>query len=110
MIAILLLAAFAFKVTSDLSRRVVLTWFAVTPIALSLAQAARIRAHWSATNGASAPRYIIIGVNEVGFELARRACPPRACSDTLTSAASTGSCSYRIAANWKGTAKMSPIL
>ena len=71
-VAILLFAAFAFKVSSELSRRVVLTWFGVTPIALSAAHALRQRAHWFATNGASAPRHIIIGANSVGFELARR--------------------------------------
>jgi putative colanic acid biosysnthesis UDP-glucose lipid carrier transferase len=71
-IAILLFAAFAFKVSADLSRKVVLTWFALTPVALSAAHVIRIRAHWFAANGASAPRHIIIGVNQVGFELARR--------------------------------------
>jgi len=74
-IAILLFAAFAFKVSSDLSRRVVLTWFGVTPLALSGAHAMRLRARWFAANGANAPRHIIIGVNEVGFELARRLPP-----------------------------------
>jgi putative colanic acid biosynthesis UDP-glucose lipid carrier transferase len=34
--------------------------------------AVRLRANWFAANGASAPRHIIIGVNEVGFELSRR--------------------------------------
>jgi putative colanic acid biosynthesis UDP-glucose lipid carrier transferase len=71
-IAVLLFAAFAFKVSSDLSRRVVLTWFAATPVLLCTAHAVKIRAHWFAANGASAPRHVIIGVNEVGFELARR--------------------------------------
>ncbi len=71
-IAVFLFAAFAFKITGGLSRKVVLTWFAVTPVVLSAAQALRLRAHWTAANGASAPRHIIIGVNEVGFELARR--------------------------------------
>jgi putative colanic acid biosynthesis UDP-glucose lipid carrier transferase len=71
-VALLLFAAFAFKVSSDLSRKVVLTWFAVTPLLLSASHAVRLRAHWFAANGASAPRHIIIGVNEVGFELSRR--------------------------------------
>jgi putative colanic acid biosynthesis UDP-glucose lipid carrier transferase len=71
-IAILLFGAFAFKMSSDMSRRVVLTWFAATPIALSAAHALRRHAHWFAANGASAPRHIIIGANSVGFELARR--------------------------------------
>jgi hypothetical protein len=42
-VAILLFGAFAFKVSADLSRRVVLTWFIATPIALSTAQAVRRR-------------------------------------------------------------------
>jgi putative colanic acid biosysnthesis UDP-glucose lipid carrier transferase len=71
-IAILLFAAFAFKVSSDLSRKVVLTWFSLTPVLLSGAHALRLRVGWFAINGANAPRHIIIGVNDVGFELARR--------------------------------------
>jgi putative colanic acid biosysnthesis UDP-glucose lipid carrier transferase len=71
-IAMLLFAAFAFKVSADMSRKVVLTWFAVTPLLLSAAHAVKLRAHWFAANGASAPRHVIIGVNEVGFELSRR--------------------------------------
>jgi putative colanic acid biosynthesis UDP-glucose lipid carrier transferase len=71
-IAVLLFAAFAFQVSSDLSRKVILTWFVVAPLLLSAAHAVRVRANWFAANGASAPRHIIIGVNEVGFELSRR--------------------------------------
>jgi putative colanic acid biosynthesis UDP-glucose lipid carrier transferase len=71
-IAVLLLAAFAFKVSADLSRKVVLTWFGVTPVALSFCHALSLRLGWFAANGAKAPRHIIIGANEVGFELARR--------------------------------------
>jgi len=71
-VAVLLLAGFAFKVSELFSRRVILTWFLVTPIALGVTQAFRLRARWLATSSASAPRYIIIGVNDVGFELARR--------------------------------------
>ena len=71
-VAILLLGAFSFKISADLSRKVVLTWFSVTPVALSAAHMLRLHARWFAANGASAPRHIIIGVNDVGFELARR--------------------------------------
>ena len=71
-VAVLLLGAFAFKASADLSRRVVLTWFIATPVVLSAAQAVRVRAHWLAAHGAKAPRHIIIGVNEVGYELTRR--------------------------------------
>ena len=71
-VGVLLLAAFAFKVTDLFSRKVFLTWFLTTPIALSGAHALRERARWWTSHGAAAPRYIIIGVNEVGVELARR--------------------------------------
>ena len=71
-IAILLFVAFAFKVSADLSRKVLMSWFAVTPLALSVSHAVRLRLNWFAANGARAPRHIIIGANEVGFELARR--------------------------------------
>jgi len=71
-VAILLFAAFAFKMSTEMSRRVVLTWFGITPLALMAANALRRRAHWFAAHGASAPRHIIIGANSVGFELARR--------------------------------------
>ncbi|MFZ0550446.1 MAG: hypothetical protein WAM21_06530, partial [Steroidobacteraceae bacterium] len=45
-VGVLLLAAFAFKVTDLFSRKVFLTWFLTTPIALSGAHALRERARW----------------------------------------------------------------
>jgi putative colanic acid biosynthesis UDP-glucose lipid carrier transferase len=71
-IAAMLLGAYAFKVSYLLPRRVFLSWFVVTPIALSTAQALRARVGGLATRGASAPRHIIIGANNAGLELARR--------------------------------------
>jgi putative colanic acid biosynthesis UDP-glucose lipid carrier transferase len=71
-VAVLLFGAFAFKVSGQLPRTTVLTWFAVVPVLLSAAHAVRLRARWFAAHGASAPRHIIVGVNEVGFELSRR--------------------------------------
>src|ERR1700735_3021832 len=71
-VAILLFGAFLFRTSADLSRKLVLTWFAVTPVVLVAANAVRMRATWFATHGAKARRHVIIGVNEVGFELARR--------------------------------------
>jgi Undecaprenyl-phosphate glucose phosphotransferase len=71
-IATLLLGAYAFKVSHLLPRRVFLSWFVVTPIALSAAHALRARVHWFAARGRLAPRHIIIGANEAGMELARR--------------------------------------
>ena len=71
-VGILLLAAFAFKVTAVFSRVVMLTWFAVTPLCLHAAHVLRVRAHWSISNSGHAPRYLIIGANSAGFELFRR--------------------------------------
>jgi putative colanic acid biosysnthesis UDP-glucose lipid carrier transferase len=74
-VAALLFVAFAFKAGAQFSRRVMLTWFVITPIALSVSQAVRLRASWFATR-LPAWRYIIVGVNDVGLELARRL-PPK---------------------------------
>ena len=71
-VCVLLLAGFAFKVTAQFSRLMMLTWFAVTPLALYVAHAARLRARWMLSNSDLAPSYLIIGANTVGFELFRR--------------------------------------
>jgi putative colanic acid biosynthesis UDP-glucose lipid carrier transferase len=70
-VAGLLFLAFAFDVGALFQRRVILTWFVITPIALCVSQAVRLRATWFA---AQMPRrrFIIVGVNDVGLELARR--------------------------------------
>jgi putative colanic acid biosysnthesis UDP-glucose lipid carrier transferase len=65
----LLFLAFAFKVTAIFSRLVMVTWFVITPVALCATHELRLRAH---SLLAYAPRYIIIGANNVGFELFRR--------------------------------------
>jgi putative colanic acid biosysnthesis UDP-glucose lipid carrier transferase len=70
-VAALLFIAFAFQVGHIFSRRVMLTWVVVTPIALCLLQALRLRASWSSSH-LPERRYIIVGVNDVGLELARR--------------------------------------
>jgi putative colanic acid biosysnthesis UDP-glucose lipid carrier transferase len=70
-VAALLFVAFAFKVGAAFSRRVVLTWIVITPLALCLSQVVRLRAGWFAAR-MPARRYIIVGVNDVGLELARR--------------------------------------
>jgi putative colanic acid biosynthesis UDP-glucose lipid carrier transferase len=75
-IGILLFAAFAFKVSAVFSRRVMLTWLALTPVALWAVHALRLRASSAIANSAYAPRYIIIGANSVGFELFQRL-PPK---------------------------------
>jgi putative colanic acid biosysnthesis UDP-glucose lipid carrier transferase len=70
-VAALLFLAFAFKVDAVFSRSVMLTWFVITPVALCLSQAVRLRASWFAAH-THTRRYIIVGVNEVGLELSRR--------------------------------------
>jgi putative colanic acid biosynthesis UDP-glucose lipid carrier transferase len=71
-VSVLLLLAFAFKVSTDFSRAVMLSWFTVTPFALFLAHSLRNRANRAIANSAYAPRFIIIGANAVGYELFRR--------------------------------------
>jgi putative colanic acid biosynthesis UDP-glucose lipid carrier transferase len=71
-VCLLLMAGFAFKVTAQFSRLMMLTWFAVTPLALYTAHRARLRARWLLSNSELAPRFLIIGANSVGFELLRR--------------------------------------
>jgi putative colanic acid biosysnthesis UDP-glucose lipid carrier transferase len=70
-VAGLLFLAFAFDVGALFPRRIMLTWFVITPIALCVSQAVRLRATWFAAQMPTR-RYIIVGVNEVGLELARR--------------------------------------
>src|SRR5262245_9872654 len=70
-VAALLFLAYAFKLDAAFPRRVMLTWFMITPVALCISQAVRLRASWFAEHTATR-RYIIVGVNDVGLELARR--------------------------------------
>ena len=67
----MLFVSYAFKLDVFFSRRVMLTWVIVTPIALCFSQAVRLRAGWFAAHTPT-QRYIIVGVNDVGLELARR--------------------------------------
>src|SRR3984893_16009117 len=71
-VCILLLVGFAFKVTAQFSRAMMLSWFAVTPFALYAAHTMRLRARWLIANSDYAPTYLIIGANSVGFELFKR--------------------------------------
>jgi len=70
-IAILLFLGFTFKVSATFSRLVMVSWFVATPIALLAAHGLRLRAH-SMLAAHHGPRYIIVGANNVGFELFRR--------------------------------------
>jgi putative colanic acid biosynthesis UDP-glucose lipid carrier transferase len=71
--AALLLIAFAFKMTEVFSRRVILTWFAITPFVVLAAQAGLRRyTAFSALRGKILRSHIIVGANEAGASLARR--------------------------------------
>jgi putative colanic acid biosynthesis UDP-glucose lipid carrier transferase len=70
----LFLAGLTFKATDIFGRQAILTWFVVTPVALSATHLVRRQVRLRSEN-AAASRYIIIGVNEVGVELARRLPP-----------------------------------
>lgn len=70
--AVLLFLAFAFKVSEVYSRLVMLSWFCATPLALFGSHGLRRRIQSHITNSATAPRYIIIGANNVAFELLQR--------------------------------------
>jgi putative colanic acid biosynthesis UDP-glucose lipid carrier transferase len=71
--AALLLLAFALKVTEVFSRRVILTWFAITPFVVVAAQVGfRRYAAFSAMRGKILQSHVIVGANEVGARVARR--------------------------------------
>jgi putative colanic acid biosynthesis UDP-glucose lipid carrier transferase len=75
-VGVLLMLGFALKVSEIYSRRVLLTWFAITPIALIGVQAIQSElARRLGDKGLLMPRYVIVGVNQVGLELARRLRP-----------------------------------
>jgi len=70
---VLLFVSAAFNITQTFPRTVVLEWLLVTPLALLLADSLSAPiAERIASGRSSAERYIILGVNEVGTELARR--------------------------------------
>ncbi len=71
-VCVLLLAGFAFKVTAQFSRLMMLTWFVVSPLTLYALHVVRLRARWLISNSDLAPSYLIVGANSVGFELFRR--------------------------------------
>ncbi len=73
MVTVLLLLAFATKVSDVYSRKVILTWFAVTPFALLGAQAVARRVLYRVVGtGAARRSQLIVGANELGCELAQK--------------------------------------
>ena len=72
-VAILLAAAFAFKMSATFSRRALFAWFMLTPCALTAAHRLQAAAAlWFNREGKLSSKYLIIGANDVGFELTNR--------------------------------------
>jgi putative colanic acid biosynthesis UDP-glucose lipid carrier transferase len=75
-VGLLLALGFASKVTALYSRKALLIWFCVTPIALAGGHALRRRAaRWINAHTSLTPRHVIIGANKVGLEIERRMQP-----------------------------------
>jgi len=71
--AVLVFLSVSFKLTHVFSRDIIVSWFLVTPIALLLVDSLRSPlAQWLSSDLERVQRYIIIGANDVGVELARR--------------------------------------
>jgi putative colanic acid biosysnthesis UDP-glucose lipid carrier transferase len=72
-VAILVFLSASFKLTHVFSRDIVIRWFMATPAALLLVDSLRNPiAKWLASDRGIVQRYVIIGANDVGVELARR--------------------------------------
>jgi putative colanic acid biosynthesis UDP-glucose lipid carrier transferase len=72
-VAVLVFLSFAFKLTHVFSREVMLSWFLATPFSLLLVDSLTIPiARRLVIDRAIVQRYIIIGANDTGLELARR--------------------------------------
>jgi len=72
-VGVLLLVGFALKISDVYARSVLLTWFAVTPLALVVSQRLQLAiARSISEHGLLQSRFVIVGVNSVGLELARR--------------------------------------
>ncbi len=72
-VVLLVFLAVSFKLTHVFSRNIILSWFLATPITLLLVDSLRYPVtKWLASGKRNLKRYIIIGANDVGVELARR--------------------------------------
>jgi putative colanic acid biosynthesis UDP-glucose lipid carrier transferase len=72
-VVVLVFLSSSFKLTQLFSRDIIVSWFLLTPIALLLTDSLRNPiAKWLASDRRVVRRYIIIGANDVGVELARR--------------------------------------
>ena len=71
--AILVFLAASFNLTPTFSHDIIASWFLLTPVALLLVDSRRAQiGRWLSSDRGVAQRYIIIGANDVGAELARR--------------------------------------
>jgi putative colanic acid biosysnthesis UDP-glucose lipid carrier transferase len=72
-IGILLFLAFATKLSAQFSRKVMMTWFLVTPVVLVVSHAlARYVVHQLALHRQDGRSMVIVGANPLGFKLAQR--------------------------------------
>jgi putative colanic acid biosynthesis UDP-glucose lipid carrier transferase len=72
-VAVLVFLSVSFKLTQVFAQDIILSWFLVTPFALLFVDSLRNSiAQWLASDLRTARRYIIVGANDVGVELARR--------------------------------------
>lgn len=72
-IGILLFLAFATKLSAQFSRKVMMTWFLVTPLVLVVSHAlARYVVHQLALHRQDSRSMVIVGANPLGFKLAQR--------------------------------------
>ncbi len=72
-VGILLFLAFATKLSAQFSRKVMMTWFLVTPVVLVISHIlARFIVHQLALRRLDARSMVIVGANPLGFKLAQR--------------------------------------
>jgi putative colanic acid biosynthesis UDP-glucose lipid carrier transferase len=75
MVGCLLAIAFSTKVSTQFSRKIILSWIAVTPFALVSVQILARNIFKTLVAKAEARRAIIIGANQIGYELFQKATP-----------------------------------
>src|SRR6185369_4520723 len=72
-IGILLFIGFATKLSEEFSRKVMMTWFVVTPLVLIGAHVfARSMVHRMVVRGTGGGSMVIVGANALGFRLAKK--------------------------------------
>ena len=72
-VAILVFLSTSLKLTQLFPREIIRSWFLLTPVALLLVDSLRSPiAKWLTADRGALQRYVIIGANDVGSELARR--------------------------------------